>query len=86
MRLLGRDLGTAIAVQLLFIHAPVPAELGRVASDPLQNMKARAEQCRRLAGVTHDEKMRWQLLDWANQIDADLERLKAELGRNQTLG
>lgn len=68
-----------MTVELLFGHAPVPANVeARVASDPLENMKARAEQCRRLTGVTHDEKMRWQLLDWANQIDADVERLNAE--------
>lgn len=47
--------------------------------DPLMNMRGRAEQCRRLAGITHDEKMKWQLLEWANQIEADIERLRTEL-------
>jgi hypothetical protein len=46
--------------------------------DPIDNMRTRAEQCRRLADITHDERMRWQLIDWANEIDADIERLEAE--------
>lgn len=50
--------------------------------DPLANMQQRAEQCRRLAAESHDEKMRWQLLDWANQIDADVEELRARLIMN----
>lgn len=49
-----------------------------MAIDPLDNMKRRAEQCRRMAQITHDEKMRWQLLDWANEIEADIVRLSAE--------
>ena len=46
-------------------------------NDPLDNMQARADQCRRLAGITHDEKMKWQLLNWANEIESDLAQLKA---------
>lgn len=51
---------------------------GRVADDPIDNMQARANQCRRLAEATHDEHMRWQLLEWANQIETDIERLNSE--------
>jgi hypothetical protein len=47
--------------------------------EALANMTRRAEQCRRLADITHDEKMHWQLTEWANEIDADIERLEAEL-------
>jgi hypothetical protein len=43
----------------------------------IQNMRDRAVQCRRLATDTHDEKMRWQLLDWANEIDNDVGSLEA---------
>ena len=46
-------------------------------SDPVENMRSRANQCRRLAAATHDEHMRWQLIEWANGIEAD-ERLEAE--------
>lgn len=46
--------------------------------NPLQNMQSRAEQCRRLAENMHDQKMRSQLLEWANEIEADVARLVAE--------
>ena len=49
-----------------------------VADDPLDNMRDRSAQCRRLADFTHDEKMKWQLIEWANEIDADIDRLEAE--------
>jgi len=49
-------------------------------SDPLENMRERSAQCRRLADFTHDEKMKWQLIEWANQIDADIVRLEEERG------
>lgn len=42
----------------------------------IRNMRARSEQCRRLAGLTHDEKMKWQVLEWANDIDADIRKLQ----------
>lgn len=48
-------------------------------SDPvIENMRSRAAQCRRLANETHDERMRWQLLEWANQIESDVVRLEEE--------
>ena len=49
-----------------------------VTDDPLENMRSRAEQCRRLADRMHDPKMKWQLLEWANEFDADAERFEAE--------
>jgi len=52
--------------------------------DPLGNMRKRSAQCRRLASETHDERMRWQLIEWANAIDADINRLEAE--RNERHG
>ena len=53
-------------------------------NDPLENMRQRAAQCRRLAQSTHDEKMRWQLIEWANAIEGDISRLEAE--RNERTG
>jgi hypothetical protein len=50
-----------------------------LADYPLQNMQQRADQCRRLAAITHDERMSYQLLDWAAEIEADIERLEAQL-------
>lgn len=47
--------------------------------DPLENMKARAEQCRRLADLTHDRNMAGQLRTWANAIEEDIRRLQARL-------
>ena len=52
--------------------------------NPLENMRKRSAQCRRLASETHDERMRWQLIEWANAIDADISRLEAE--RNERHG
>ena len=50
-----------------------------MSDDPLENMRDRAAQCRRLAAITHDEKMSYQLLDWAAEIEADISKLEAEL-------
>lgn len=36
--------------------------------DPLKNMRARAEQWRRLADLTHDRRMADQLREWAEEI------------------
>lgn len=46
--------------------------------DTLENMRERSKHCRSLARLTHNERMRWQLLDWANEIQADADRLIAE--------
>lgn len=47
--------------------------------DPIENMRARAEQCRRLSDHIHDRQMQEQLRTWAAEIDADIRRLEAEL-------
>jgi hypothetical protein len=44
--------------------------------DPLANMQARANQCRRLADFIHDRSMAEQLLQWAEDIEADIRRLQ----------
>lgn len=49
-----------------------------MSEDPLNNMRQRSEQCRRLSRITHDEKMKWQLLEWAHEIEADIRRLELE--------
>lgn len=45
--------------------------------DPIENMRARAEQCRRLSDHIHDREMAAQLRTWAAEIDADIKRLTA---------
>ena len=50
-----------------------------VGDDPLQNMKERASQCRRLSSLTHDQAMAQQLRAWAEEIEVDIARLEAEL-------
>lgn len=50
--------------------------------DPVENMRARAEQCRRLSDHIHDREMAAQLRAWAAEIDADIKRL-ANGRRNQ---
>lgn len=47
--------------------------------DPLENMKERASQCRRLSSLTHDQAMAQQLRAWAEEIEVDIARLEAEL-------
>lgn len=52
--------------------------------DPLENMRARVEQFRRLADLTHDSEMSLKLRHWADEIQLDLRRLEAE--RNERGG
>lgn len=47
--------------------------------NPIENMRARAEQCRRLSDHMHDRKMAEQLRTWAREIEADIRRLEAGL-------
>ena len=47
--------------------------------DPLENMRERASQCRRLSSLTHDQAMAQQLRAWAEEIEVDIARLEAEL-------
>jgi len=55
-----------------------------VGEDPLENMQARAEQCRRLADLTHDRDMAAQLRTWAAAIEADIRRLRGKLEKTQS--
>ena len=52
-------------------------------NDPLANMQARADQCRRLADLIHDRSMTEQLRRWAEDIEADIRRLQEKLGGNE---
>ena len=52
--------------------------------DPLENMKERASQCRRLSSLTHDQAMAQQLRAWAEEIEVDIARLEAELREKDT--
>jgi hypothetical protein len=47
-----------------------------VGEDTVVNMRQRAEQCRRLAKSVTDERSADILIQMANQIDADIKRLK----------
>lgn len=46
-----------------------------MSDDPMENMRHRAAECRRLAAITHDDRMKYQLLDWAAEIEVDIQRL-----------
>jgi hypothetical protein len=45
--------------------------------DMLRKMRARVEQCRRLASSTTDERAAKALSKMADEVEADLRRLKA---------
>lgn len=51
----------------------------QLGDNPIENMRARAEQCRRLSDHMHDRKMAEQLRTWAREIEADIRRLEAGL-------
>jgi hypothetical protein len=44
----------------------------------IRKMRARVEQCRRLADMTHNREMREILLQMADEGDADIRKLEAE--------
>jgi hypothetical protein len=44
----------------------------------LNGVRLRVEQCRRLALLTQDPKMAQKLNKWADDLSADIERLKVE--------
>lgn len=46
----------------------------------IENMWARIEQCRRLAGLLHNPEASRMLLEMAEQGEADLKKLMAEEG------
>jgi hypothetical protein len=47
-------------------------------SDELARMRARIEQCRRLAASISEPKAKKVLLDMANEAESDLQRLSKE--------
>lgn len=49
--------------------------------NPIENMRARADQCRRLSDHMHDRQMAEQLRTWAAEIEADIKRLEAGSAR-----
>lgn len=46
--------------------------------DPIANMRGRMERCRRLARLTTDNKLYEALLQMADEIEADADRLEEE--------
>jgi hypothetical protein len=52
-----------------------------VADNVIANMRARIEQCRRLANATNDAPAFAVLRKMANDIEADVKRLEAEAAR-----
>jgi len=46
-----------------------------MSKDVMWNMLQRASQCRRLAAITHDQRIAEMLLKWASEIEADIDRL-----------
>jgi hypothetical protein len=52
-------------------------------NDPLWDLRQRASQCRRLAALTHDEKMAKELLKWADELEADMKRLSTSTPQNR---
>jgi len=52
-------------------------------ADVLANMRARVEQCRRLANSTTDKRTATILLQMAEEGEADIKRMEAQ-GRPQT--
>jgi hypothetical protein len=47
----------------------------------IAKMRARVEQCRRLADMTHNREMRETLLQIANDGEADIRKLEAQRAR-----
>jgi hypothetical protein len=47
-------------------------------SDPLDNMRGRAEQYRRWSRLTLDRELSAQLRQWADEVEADIEALLSE--------
>lgn len=47
-------------------------------------MRARVEQCRRLADMTHNREMRDTLLQMARDGEADIRKLEAEEANNDS--
>jgi hypothetical protein len=46
---------------------------------PIDRMRARAKQLRRIAGMTHNPEMTEMLLKMAGEVETDADRLETEL-------
>jgi hypothetical protein len=57
---------------------PVADQMG---DDVVENMRARAEQCRRISDLITSSEMRDRLRTMANEIDADIQRLERRASR-----
>ena len=53
---------------------------------PIERMRARAKQLRRIAQMTHDPSMMEMLVRMAGEVEADADRLEAELTVRPTRG
>ena len=51
-----------------------------MSENPLENMRDRAAQCRRMASNVYDDEVKRQLRQWAEEIEADIKQLEAALG------
>ena len=56
-----------------------------MSDDPLEGMRARIAQCRRLAASTTDAQAREVLTQMADEGEADLKRLEAQRGAGETV-
>lgn len=54
--------------------------------DPLEGMRARIAQCRRLAASTTDAQAREVLTQMADEGEADLRRLETERAEDEAIG
>lgn len=54
-----------------------------MSDDPLEGMRARIAQCRRLAASTTDAQAREVLTQMADEGEADLKRLEAQRGASE---
>lgn len=55
-----------------------------MADDPLDHMRERAKQFQPLSDLTHDAEMRSNLRKWADDVEAELEALEAQLRERST--
>ena len=55
-----------------------PVSWPEVGDDPIENMRGRVQQCRRLAGSINDQGTAEILLKMAKDIEADIRRLETE--------
>jgi hypothetical protein len=56
----------------------------QMGDDVVENMRARAEQCRRISDLITSSEMRDRLRAMAKEIDADIQRLERRASRPGT--